>query len=225
MPDERRKGLPRRSGELAAMSGNGRDRRGNDPLLRVLVVVLAVVATACGEDGTGPPKTSGTPGSPEPTATPVVLSESFSSSVYGYSLQHPVGWSVTEATRSLSENELPEPGTQGADTFVSPGGRPELSVGAKRATRGLTLGKLTGAAERLVEAATHCESGGRERSRLGGEPARLFVYQGCVGFDLQWATVIHGKRAFLILWRNDSGTWEADRPVFERILATLDFGS
>lgn len=212
-------------GEEGAKIRNRQDRRGSTRLLGLLAV-LSIVISACRSGETAPPEGTDTPTSPEPTAIPTSFSEpeSFSSTVYGYTISYPGGWSVTEATRSLSENELPEPGTPGADTFVNPEGRLELSVGAKRDTRGMTLDDWTGSAQRLVEAATHCEPSELERARIGGEPAHLFLYQGCVGFDLQWASVIRGKRAFLILWRNDSGTQAAHRPLFEDVLESIRFG-
>jgi hypothetical protein len=125
----------------------GADHRFPRGITRVVGIIGAtmVVAAACGNGETAAPQTSATttgetPAS-SPTSSPVsdLELEPFTSKVYGYSISHPAGWSVTEATRSLHPGQPPAEESPGIDLVQAPERDRSMRVGAQDLNKGSTL--------------------------------------------------------------------------------------
>jgi len=159
---------------------------------------------------------------PQPTLRPVPGFTFYTSSVYGYTMQYPDReWTVVNvAHRPLSPGEVPFVGTPGVDTYNGPE-RADMVVAAQPAN-GMTLQEWTAAAIQEVQP-DGCHPKSTTALTVDGEPANLVVYRQCFGLYHRWVTLLHGDRAFHIVWLNNPGTEAADRALFDQVLATFTF--
>jgi hypothetical protein len=165
--------------------------------------------------------------SPEAAASPTPAEVvSFTSGHYRYSIRYPEAGPPTEATRSLGGSEPTLPGEPSVDTLRTPEGI--ILVGAQRVKRGTTVRDWAADTEHLIRGTgvpTCAEPAGRERTRVGGESARLLLYPSCDGKYILWVTLIHNREAFVISWQSELGAEDADRALFETALASFKFES
>jgi hypothetical protein len=196
-------------------------------------LVLLVLITLLGIAIIGSPRPTPTP-APTPGTTPAFgLSGdmvAFTSPNYGYSMDHPVEWSVRVATEALLEGNAPWIDSAGVDyTSADPGPSkmPGVIVGAARLSEGRTLDAWTN----LVTVDLCGEPESPETIVVDGEDAALLGYSGCQGFRHLWTTVIHDGVGYHIVWigfRSDPTqpvyAFDAqDRALFERMIATFRF--
>jgi len=178
------------------------------------LIVVASITASCG-------------GGRAATSTPPVKLTTYTSAVYPYSIGYPAGYSVEPAQRSMSEVDLPAEGPNPAlDRFVAKGTGPVIAVGAQPVAGGTSVAAWVGATtERVHSISGYQASGSPQTIQVGGEPARLVTYPLAGSIFQLWAMVVHGDSGFYIVLRDDPGTEDADRALFDRILATLTFTS
>ncbi len=192
---------------------------------RWLVVVIAFVplaAIGCGSD--------------DSASDEAVDTASFTSPVYGYTIDHPAEWSLVEAERPLDDGEEPRTGNGGTDilgvgasTRVSTMELPGLIVAAHDVPEGTTTEAWV---ETVVDQVTFMKGCPPPRSRepleMGGEPAVMLDYPDCPpdsGFDHLWTVVVHDDRAFQFVWFDTVGHPEADRDELDEMLGTVTFAA
>ena len=159
----------------------------------------------------------------QPPSTPAPSGfRAYSSPRYGYSIIYPADWSVRRASRQLREGEIPWADGPAVDAFNGSG---ENQIVVARIEKATTLEKWTADTVELFHSrsAGLCEPPSEERIRVGGEPARLHIYEKCFAAFHLWVTVVHEGSAYHILWLNEPGTEAADRALFDRILASFTF--
>jgi hypothetical protein len=166
---------------------------------------------------------------PAPSALPASALATYRSPVYGYSINYPEAWRVRQATRRLSGTEIPWDYSDAVDEIAAPS---NVSVGHSGVPGGnILVASAQMPADTTLEswtastAATVCGAPtSTEDVTVDGEAARLSTIATCFGGFHQWVTVLHGNRAWHIIWLNDPGTEVADRAFFEQLLATFRFG-
>jgi len=199
----------------------------------ILVIALGAAylgRNASGGVGGGPAATP----TPSPTATatesvaptpgPTVpsLTQTFTSSLHGYSIKYPADWSVRGSVRSLSENEVPWSDSEAVD-FISEGASGVLDhgiiVGAQEVAPGTTSQAFAASTTLVICGAPSAE----ESIDIGGETGRLFTYPSCNGLRHLWAVVVHGTSAFHVVLINGQVEQVPDRVLFDEVLATFTF--
>lgn len=182
--------------------------------LAVIVLSLSLLAVPI----FGPPRP--TP-SPTPTAPASELTP-FESSLYGYSIEYPTGWAVTEATRRLVGMEAPWVDGDAVDQFKAPFGgvsrNAVVVVARAEVPPGSTLDEWT----QNVASATCGTESAREVVAIDGVAANVLTFARCNGYFHIWATVLRGTSLYHIVWLNFTGTEAADRALFDRMLGTVD---
>jgi hypothetical protein len=196
------------------------------------VLVIALGAAYLGRDASGgvgggpaatptPSPTATATESAAPTPGPTVppLTQSFTSKVHGYSIKYPAGWSVREAVRSLSENEVPWYDSEAVDYFSEGGLDLGIIVGAQEIAQGATLQDFAASTTLVICGTPSAE----ERIDIGGETGSLFTYPSCNGLRHLWAVVVHGTSAFHVVLINGQLPQVPDRVLFDEVLATFTF--
>jgi hypothetical protein len=189
----------------------------------MLAAVALLLVALVGFTITGPPKPTATA-----TATPGFglsgAMTTFTSPLYGYTMDHPVEWTVRQATVGLDEAWAPWIDSPGVDyTSSNPAAdvtfTPGVIVGATRVAPGRTLDAWTN----LVTVATCGEPGGRDTITVDGESAALLEYARCNGLHHLWASAIHDGVGYHIVWLGPPGTEAQDRLLFDAMVATFRF--
>ena len=169
---------------------------------------------------------AGTPAS-TPTAAPTVssttvaapaLTESYTSAVYGYSMNYPEYFTVRPATRRLEGAETPWVDSAGIDQLNASA---TIVIGSGDLAPGMDLDGWIGKAVTPICA----EPASTEAITIGGEPGRLLTYPGCNGFFHLWATTMHGPAGYHLVWFAEPGNEAEGRLIFDAILATFTFGA
>lgn len=198
-------------------------------LAAAAVVVLAVGGLALWQFApTGPggqptptptptmqPSASPSP-TPRPTATtyvPGFLGQTFTSSLYGFSLRYPDGWAAAAATTTWMEGFLPLFGDSRVDTVFDADLRDHLFVGAgSQALNGQSLDEWQG----TFLAAEGC--GAWDEIIVGG-------VSGFIGFTCEVAMVeVDGRGYIFGLWSSDDDPQLRGlntRALFLAVLATV----
>ena len=105
--------------------------------------------------------------------------------------------------------------------------RPGVIIAAQPVTNDVHIAEWTAAITDTVKFMKNCEPPNRsERLDIGGESATLLTYRDCptdLGYLHLWAGVVHGGRAYHIVWFNDPGTEAADRATFRKLLSSMSF--
>ena len=170
-----------------------------------------------------PPVVSPSPAvaSPSPLASPM----SFASDTYGYSLSVPLGWTTVQATEVWDGQGAPSHEQPVADQLVGPG---PASAWAYAAT---TASDLAVYAEETI-AATNADHGDtcpstpevQEPIDIGGETGTLLSWD--CGILINLAVTVHDGIGYLFGFRDPAihaATDEADRVIFEQLLASVRF--
>jgi hypothetical protein len=198
-----------------------------------LIVIVGGAIALLGRPGSNvgvPP----TPTAPTSTIVPAQSSPvpliTFSSTVYGYTIDYPADWTARSATRRLSGLELPFDTSPGVDTLSLPldryggssgGPHGSIFIGSGEVAPGTAL-----AAWSVSQAQAICGAiTTQEDITIGGEAGRFLTFSACNGNPIfaMWATALHGTSGFCVIWVNDPSTETSDRALFEKILATFTF--
>jgi hypothetical protein len=176
-------------------------------------------ATAGPTPSTGPSQSPTALPSASPAAIPLTT---FTSSLLGYSVGLPGGWTQADMPDSLAETLYPGPDANQAERFVSPIQSPWLVVSSP------TLGVLT-PAEWLARSK---EPGSDNGCRvLGSEPrtvAGIDTEQdilACSNEIVLLATVVHDDRIYQIAYGYLAGNDAASREQFRQVLASFAFSN
>jgi hypothetical protein len=192
-------------------------RGGRMPRSRLVALILACgCITSCGADSDAP------------------RAERFRSSVYGFSIELPDGWSAIPAGRRLDDGEQPRTGGGGTDILgegasprVSEMDLPAVVIGAQRAPAGLTLEDWSDRVTEIVDAQKGCPAPATiERVHVGSETAVLLSYPDCPagsGLYHWWTAVLHDDLAFQIVWFDETGNGAADREGLDRLFTGFEF--
>ena len=154
---------------------------------------------------------------PSLAAVAPALDKTYTSAVYGYSIDHPEYFSVRPATRRLDGAETPWVDSAGVDQLNAAA---VIVIGSGDLAAGMDLDGWTQKTARQV-----CgEPTSTDPVTVGGQPGRLLSYAGCYGYFHLWATTTYGTAGYHLVWVHDPGTETEDRQLFEAILATFRFG-
>jgi hypothetical protein len=158
-------------------------------------------------------------------ATPPLDLSTFTSSRYGFSIDYPTGWRVTQAAHDLGPKDIPWANgdqvdlIEGLETGTAPGQPTSgtLDLGAATLDPGTTLEAFSNSA------GLACGNGTGTPITIDGETGRIVEYKACYGVFHQWVTVIHAGRGYHLIWMNYPGSEDYDRVVFQQILPTFRF--
>ena len=182
--------------------------------LRVaLSITVALVAVGCGSD-------------PNRTLDP------YRSATYGYTIEHPSGWTVVAAARQLQDGEPPRTGGGGTDIFARHASRkvrdmdlPVLVVGAQPIAATTHIGDWAEEVSAIVSHQKGCGPAAATKARtVDGVDAVELSYPDCppgAGLDHRWIALVHGGLAYQIVWFDASGT--DGRSQLDSMLASIHF--
>jgi hypothetical protein len=202
--------------------------------MRIALIALAIGLVACAGPSTGntssaamvataPAVTSSSPppatpsGSPQPTT--------FASDIYGYSIDDPAGWLIQPALRQLKAGEIPFLAQTASDRFTrnpATDTNPLMTIAAQPVSDTMGLERWGAYTVKIGSPHAECAPSRQETSRVGGEPALLYIYE-CSGF-LFWTALVHDNLGYDIVLLDGPADNEAtDRAVYDRLLATVGF--
>jgi hypothetical protein len=184
----------------------------------------------------GPPRPT-----PSPTASPSLAPSQppvpsstlvpFTSTTYGYSITYPSDFNVRRATSVLDSTLYPADTNTSIDYFsasapasVDPG----LIVAGPIVPAGTTLVAWTASIEQQQGAGLGCPPAqASEPVQIGGEQGQLLTWTSCPVW-LLWAGVVHGDRAYHLIFIDDNATNDparqsTEKALFLRILASVTF--
>ena len=195
-----------------------RHERSTRVLWSAIVMGLVVAACACGS-GTGRDSSVTT----------------FRSRTYGYSIDHPAGWSAIPATDQLEPGQPPLTGPPITDVIaprpdraVSRMDLPALVVGAQAVAGGTSIDDWTATVIDIASNQKQCGApASSEKLEIGGDHAVLLDYPDCpkgTRLNHLWAAVVHGSRGYHIVFFNALGHETDDRVLLDRMLASVSFG-
>jgi hypothetical protein len=163
-------------------------------------------------------------------------SDSYRSRTYGYTIEHPAGWSVVAAERRLDDGEPPLTSGGGTDviarhasTRVRDMELPVVVIGAQTIAPDTSLEEWTQQVSSIVAKQKGCSSPARTRAlTVDAEVATELSYPGCppgAGLDHRWVAFVHGKLGFQIVWFDASGHEASDRAPLDSMLASVHFSN
>jgi hypothetical protein len=181
----------------------------------VLVVTLAIVS-ACGSDGDA------------------ASAAAFRSPTYGYTIDRPDGWDVVEATHTLEDGEPPATAGGGTDILgrhasvdvrdITP---PGVIIGGQPVAEGTTSEQWARTVIGTVSFMKGCpRPDAQENITVGGDGAVLLTYEQCPeerGFFHYWVAAVHEGVGFHIVWFDEMGRTEVDRPDLDALLSSISF--
>ena len=188
-------------------------------LAAVLLLILGLLSVSI----IGPPRPAPTPAATSPWGLSGQM-VTFTSPRYGYSMDHPLEWTVRRATEGLVEGGAPwidSPGVDytsrnpATDVTLTPG----VIVGATAVTAGRTLDDWTD----LVTVTTCGPPDARGAMTVDGESGALLEYANCYGLHHLWATVIHDGIGYHIVWIGPTKSEAEDRALFDAMATTFRF--
>jgi hypothetical protein len=183
----------------------------------VAATVCMVLAIGCGDSGTRD----------DP-------SETFESSVYGYSMRYPAGWSSIPAEHALEIGEPPTLSSRGTDVLAARAAPmvcemqlPAIVVGAQPVEPGTTLDDWTAEVEQIVNGFKGCADPTEvDHLDVGGALAAMLAYPDCparLALDHLWVAFVHDDLGFQIVWFDESSDGAVERGQREQILSTVSF--
>jgi hypothetical protein len=160
--------------------------------------------------------------------------ETFRSPVYGYSLERDENWTVIEATRRLEDGEPPATASgatdilgRGASVRVSEMAPPGVIIGGQPVPSGTSADEWGSMVVGTVSFMKGCpRPDARENIRVDGVEAVLLTYEACPlesGFLHYWVAVRHDGVGFHVVWFDEPGRADADRPALDALLSTISF--
>ena len=205
-----------------------RRRHGPASIAVAGLAALQLVA-ACGS--TSPQGSSGS-SSPRPAVVPAATTAavpaattptSFTSTIYGYALAVPAGWSAVAATAPWKDGADASHDVPQADQWISPG---SASAWAMAAPFGRGLASYT---KRLVADTQQYHSdtcpeqpASRDRITIGGHPGTLVAYD--CGILINLAVTVHHGVGYLFGFRDPgvhAASDPADRATFLSLLESV----
>jgi hypothetical protein len=169
---------------------------------------------------------------PSPPVTPSSTLVPFTSSTYGYSLSYPSNWGTRPATATHDRTIYPTDTDASVDYFSASApaqGDPGLIVAGAIVPGTTTLADWTAAVQQLQAGAgfTCPPPQASEPLQIGGEPAELMTWTSCPVW-LLWGAVVHGDRAYHLIFIDDNATNDparqaTDKALFLRILGSVTF--
>ena len=177
-----------------------------------------------------PPSTATSSPARTPPVAPSSELKTFTSPRYGYSIDYPSNWRTRPSTGEITAIDHPYDGEQRVDYLSASAPLlvdPALVVAAPKIDAGTTLDNWVSTIDGLVG----CAPTGSTAVQIGGEPGRLITFDNCLvdrsGF-LLWAGVLHGDRAYHIVWLDqyamgNPALQATDRSIFTRMLASFTF--
>jgi hypothetical protein len=182
-------------------------------------VALAGALMACTTGALSPATPTPMPRSQaSPAGNVLPLGQTFTSTLYGYTIRYPVTFEPRSATKELQGTAAPLIDSEVVDQLngVS-GGLVVLAAGVIADDQ--TLDDWTaGTARGFCGTPTSTD-----KLTLDGEPATLDTFASCAGLFHQWATTVHDGRGFHVVWARNRGTEAADRALFLDMLASFEF--
>jgi hypothetical protein len=180
---------------------------------------LAGALVACTTGAPSPATPTSTPSSlPSSAANVLPLSQTFTSTLYGYSIQYPVTFEGRSATKELQGTAAPLIDSEVVDQLTGEsGGLVVLAAGVIADDQ--TLDDWTTSTAR-GQCGTPTST---ETMTLDGEPATLDTFASCAGLFHQWATAVHDGRGYHVVWARNRGSEAADRALFLDMLASFEF--
>lgn len=184
---------------------------------------LATLALVVGCVGRSPAPSAGPSAQQTPPSTPtatLALDRTFTSTLYGYSVDHPRTFDERPATVPLRGTDPP--------LFREPIiDRLEFSSGA---SLGLASAELPSGVADLdawtaATARAFCGTpSSSEAVTVDGVPGMLDTFAACQGYFHLWLTMVRDGRGYHVVWLNEPGSEAADRGLFLAILDTFKFG-
>jgi hypothetical protein len=206
------------------MNGIGRSHtRARSSGFTTTLVVLAMVAAACGRGGASEPGAGESEG-----GTGRREFATFTSRMYPYSISYPATWQVRPATSPIDPDEFPFYDSPNVDRFGQSEDaildEQQVLVSAAKVAEGTSLADWTDQAIKGALQFPLCERPESIKSiELAGEPAALMTI--CRGSDFfdTWVVAVHDGFGFYVLWLGPPTDERAQRALFDEVLRTLAF--
>jgi hypothetical protein len=184
------------------------------------VALVAAVLSACSGGATSTTALT----TAAPTSTPVAalpeLTQSFTSGLYGYSVGYPASFSTRSATEQLQGTEPPIIDSPVVDQLTGAAGG-VIVLASAALPKPMTPDDWAKDTTRAF-----CGSPSTsEAITVGGEAGTLDTFASCKNLFHQWATTVHDRRGYHVVWVHVPGTEAADRALFLEILNTFEFGA
>lgn len=159
---------------------------------------------------------------------------SLHSTVYGYSIAIPSGWSALSATTRLDPGGAPVLNSTATDVIAVNADRkirslvtPALVVGAAPVDPSTTLDAWRATVESLVGRFKGCsEPASTHDAFVGAAPAVMLTYPDCPagsGLYHVWTVTIHGGLAYQFVWFDQQGRETANRSLLDNEMRTVRF--
>ena len=154
--------------------------------------------------------------------TPEVTWRTRTSTRFGYSIDYPTTWVVTEATADWPSNDWPTPAGTAVDRYgATAGATTYVTVSSGMLAPGETV--TARRAVRDQQSRTACEITDTMPITFGGIDARRQDMV-CAGTDFVREVVGgHGQRIFLLDWFSATPLSPADQALFDAMVARLTF--
>jgi hypothetical protein len=186
----------------------------------VVMTLLGGVAACATGASPGAMRTSAASAEPTGPGNVLPLSQTFTSTLYGYSIRYPITFEARSATVALQGAAAPLIDSQVVDQLTSTTGGLVVLAAATLPSGVDSLDEWTASTARGF-----CgEPTTSEPVTLGGEPATLGTFASCAGMFHQWATMVRDGQGYHVVWARPRGSEAADRALFMAMLATFDFG-
>ena len=159
---------------------------------------------------------------------------SLHSTVYGYSIAVPAGWSTLSATTTLETGSAPVLNSTATDVLAAHADRrirslttPALVIGAAPVNDSMSLDTWRAQVVTLVATFKGCaEPTTTDATTVGGAPGEVLTYRNCPagsGLYHVWTVTRHGGFAFQIVWFDQQNRQAADESLLKNEIASLRF--
>jgi hypothetical protein len=194
-------------------------------LFSIGILIILVVLTGCKAMGL------------TPATSDVELTDSFTSSRFGYSVMLPTGWIIDEVGGPwLDFQGLNPTDTQGIDSFSTYKDSRTMYIGAASRSTSVDGADITAAeasASTLIadsgvytclDLVAPVPSAG-EPITIGGEEGRLITASCTSSTDGYYlvAITVHGDQVYWFTWSSTPGAPVADTALFKKVLETVTF--
>jgi len=222
-----------------------------NPIARLLAVAAAVavaigglmlVVSPGGRAAASLPPVLPTTSPPLPAASPTptlrssptparpVLSDfrqTFTSSLYGYSVRYPDGWTAKPGSGPIRPGSIPEARTPEVDSIGLAASEMVVLVAAEPVPAGMTEATWAASIDGKVPESFGFAAGCPTSTTalvVDGEPATEFAFDDCPVATFMWVTTVHHGLGYQIIWVDYARTPLADaQKVFDGFLLTFTF--